>query len=324
MNFANREILIFLFLIPALLYLYSLKIEKSSLNIPLFPNIIKNNTKVLKKIIFYLQKHLVTVSIIFFIIALARPQKGFIYDKSSVKGIDIILAIDISSSMKAEDFKPNRLEAAKEVALKFVKHRENDKIGIVAFSKDALTICPLTLDHQVVSNFIKNLKIGLIEDGTAIGMAIAEGSLRLSKSKSKSRILILLTDGVNNSGKIDPITAARASRVTGIKIYTIGVGSMGRVPYPINDPIFGKKYITVDVSLDESGLKKIASITDGKYFRAIDSKSLEKIYSEIDKLEKSNIETKIFKGKKDIYIYFIIIGLFFLLIHIILNERVII
>ena len=321
MSFENSLILLLFILLPVLVYFYVNKIKKTGITTPLHPRIVETGNSIKDLIYFYLKKGLIIAALILFILALARPQAGFTYKNIKYRGIDIILAIDTSSSMKAEDFKPNRLEAAKDVALKFVNNRPHDRIGLVIFSKDALTLCPLTLDHRVLKNFIKNIKIGLIEDGTAIGMAISEGSLRLSKVKGESRVIILLTDGVNNSGIVDPITAAKAASVINVKIYTIGVGSMGKVPYPIIDPIFGKKYITVDVSLDEDILKKIATITKGSYFRATNSKSLEKVYSEIDKLEKRDIEIKSFTGKRDIYQYFLIIGLFFLIMHLLVNER---
>ena len=311
-------LLILLILLPILIFLYKRQIDKTSINIALPPfqfSSFKN------RIIYqYLKKSFIFIALIFLLIALARPQAGYIYKKSEREGIDIILAMDISSSMKAEDFKPNRLEAAKKVALNFINNRNNDRIGIVIFSKSAITLCPPTFDYNVVKNFVKSLKSGIIDDGTAIGTAIAEGAIRLSKSKTKSKIIILLTDGINNSGNIDPLTAAKTAALLGIKVYTIGVGSIGKVPYPIVDPIFGKRYVSVDISLDEKILKSIADITGGKYFRATNQKKLEEIYREINRMEKTNIKTREFLKRKDIYYYFLIIGAFLLLIHILIND----
>jgi len=311
-------LLILLILIPILTFLYKHQIENSSINIPLPSLNQKNTNKTLINL--YLKKSFIFISLMFIIIALARPQAGYIYKKNQKEGINIILAMDTSSSMKAEDFKPNRLEAAKKVALYFINNRVNDKIGIVIFSKAAITLCPLTFDYNVVKNFIKSLESGIIEDGTAIGTAISEGSIRLSKSKGKSKIIILLTDGINNSGNIDPLTAAKTASLLGIKIYTIGVGSIGKVPYPVDDPIFGKRYVSVDISLDEKVLKSIANITYGKYFKATNQKKLEEIYREINRMEKTSMETRVFLKRKDVYYYFLIIAVLFLLIHIFIND----
>ena len=318
MNLKDAYYLIFLILLPPLMLLYKRRIDKSIINVPL-PTFNLNSIKT-ATIIQYLKKSFIFLALIFLLLAMARPQSGYIYKKNETKGIDIILAMDTSSSMKAEDFKPNRLEAAKKVALNFVNNRHHDRIGVVIFSKDAITLCPLTLDYNVVKNFIKSLESGIIEDGTAIGTAIAEGAGRLSRAKGKSKIIILLTDGINNSGNIDPLTAAKASALIGVKVYTIGVGSIGKVPYPVDDPIFGKRYVSVDISLDENILNNIAEITGGKYFRATNQKKLEDIYKEINKMEKSSFETRDFLRKRDIYTYFLIVGILFLIIHIFINE----
>jgi Ca-activated chloride channel family protein len=242
------------------------------------------------------------------IVALARPQKGFIEDTFSTEGIDIVLAIDISSSMKAEDFKPNRLGAAKSVAKEFVAGRTSDKIGLVAFSRKAITQSPLTVDYGLLQNFLGIIEIGMIPDGTAIGNAIAEAGKRLVSGREKSKVCILLTDGINNSGEIDPLTAAQAARSLGIKIYTIGVGSIGNAPYPVDDPAFGKRYVYLPVQIDEEVLIEIAKITEGRYFRATDTKKLEEIYREIDTLEKSKIEIRQFTRVKEWFVYPLALG----------------
>jgi len=314
----NYYLLGLLIIVPALIYLYKRQIYKNSLHIPL-PKLGLNHIN-RKMIYLYLERSFIFIGLIFLIVSLARPQAGYMYKKSEREGIDIILAMDTSSSMKAEDFKPNRLEAAKKVALSFIDNRINDRIGIVIFSKAAITLCPLTFDYSVVKSFIEYLESGIIEDGTAIGTAIAEGATRLSKSKAKSKIIILLTDGINNSGNIDPLTAAKTAALVGIRVYTIGVGSIGKVPYPVDDPIFGKRYVSVDISLDEKVLKNIAEITGGKYFKATNQKKLEDIYREINKMEKSTIETREFLKRKEVYYYFLIVGILFIIMHIFIND----
>ncbi|MFH2054580.1 MAG: VWA domain-containing protein, partial [bacterium] len=227
------------------------------------------------------------------ILALARPQSGKVKTEISAEGIDIMLALDISGSMKAEDFKPrNRLYVAKQVIKEFVEGRLNDRIGLVVFSKQSFTQCPLTLDYGVLMSFLDQVDFGLIEDGTAIGMAIANGVNRLRESKAKSRIIVLLTDGINNAGEIDPLTAAEIAKTMGIKIYTIGAGKPGKAPYPVDDPIFGRRYVYLEQELDEATLTQVAEITGGRYFRAQSEQMLEKVYKDISELEKSKIKVK--------------------------------
>lgn len=228
-----------------------------------------------------------------FIIALARPQAGQKEEEIITEGIDIVLTLDTSSSMRAEDFKPqNRLGAAKEVMEEFIKSRRNDRIGLVVFSRYSFTQCPLTLDYGVLLNLLDKIHIGMIEDGTAIGTAIANSVNRLRDSTAKSKVIILLTDGINNAGKIDPPTAAKTAEALGIKIYTIGAGKPGGALYPVEDPIFGKRYVRMDTEIDEALLENIANATGGIYFRAKDEKGLREIYETIGKLEKTKIETK--------------------------------
>ncbi len=226
------------------------------------------------------------------VFALARPQSGTHEREVTSEGVDIVLLIDISTSMKGEDFRPrNRLEEAKVQAAEFVSKRENDRIGLVPFAGQAYTACPLTLDHDLLLEFMSQVRMGVVEDGTAIGSALATGANRLRESRAESKIMVLLTDGDNNAGSIDPLTAARAAPSLGIKIYTIGVGKDGKVPYPHTDPIFGKRYQYVETNLDETTLREIAAASGGKYFRAQNAESLAEIYREIDKLERTEISS---------------------------------
>lgn len=237
---------------------------------------------------------------ILLVVALARPQTSSRTEKHTTEGIDIILAMDISGSMLAEDFKPNRIDASKRVAMEFIDGRENDRIGLVVFSGESFTQCPLTTDHSVLKNLMKDIKSGMIEDGTAIGMGLATSVSRLKDSKAKSKVVILLTDGVNNRGFIDPLTGAQIAQSFGIRVYTVGVGTMGMAPYPMQTP-FGIQYQNVPVQIDEEVLQKISDMTGGKYYRATDNKKLKAIYQEIDKLEKSKIETMEFRRKSEIF-----------------------
>ena len=238
------------------------------------------------------------LALFLFIAALARPQSTSHGENITTEGIDIVLATDISGSMLAEDFKPNRIEAAKKVAGEFMDGRINDRIGLVVFGGESFTQCPLTIDHEVVKTLIQELKSGMVEDGTAIGMGLATAVTRLKESKAKSRVVILLTDGVNNRGSIDPLTAAGIAQSFGVRVYTIGVGTIGTAPYPFQTP-YGVRYQNVPVEIDEALLKKIASETGGKYFRATDNEKLKEIYKEIDQLEKTKIEVTQFRRHKE-------------------------
>lgn len=234
------------------------------------------------------------------IIVLARPQTTNSWQSSEVEGIDIMLAIDVSTSMLAEDLKPNRLEAAKEVAAEFVNGRPNDNIGITLFAGESFTQCPLTVDHAVLLNFIHGTRCGLIEDGTAVGMGIANAVSRLKESKAKSKVVILLTDGTNNRGDISPLTAAEIAKSFGIRVYTIGVGTNGEAPYPY--PVGGTvQYVNMKVEIDEKTLAQIASTTEGNYFRATSNSKLKEVYEEIDKLEKTKLNVKEFSKREEAY-----------------------
>ncbi|MDR2130946.1 MAG: VWA domain-containing protein [Odoribacteraceae bacterium] len=248
----------------------------------------------------------------FLTVALARPQSSNSWQEHESEGIDIMLALDISTSMLARDFTPDRLEAAKEVATKFILERPRDRIGLVVFSGESFTQSPLTTDRAVLINVMKEIKSGMIEDGTAIGLGLSNAINRLKDSPSKSRVIILLTDGVNNRTTIAPITAAELAKTFGIRVYTIGVGTMGEAPYPVPTD-FGIVIQPVAVEIDEEILTRIADMTGGKYFRATDNQKLEQIYGEIDQLEKSRIEVKHFSKKNEKYLPFALAGLLLLL-----------
>lgn len=244
------------------------------------------------------------------IIVLARPQSQKSWTSTSTEGIDIVLALDISSSMLAQDFNPNRLEAAKSVAIEFISGRENDRMGLVVFSGESFTQCPLTSDHAVLINLFGSLQSGMIEDGTAIGLGLANAVNRLRNSVSKSKVVILLTDGVNNRGEVAPQTAAEIAEQYGIRVYTIGVGTQGFAPYPVQTP-FGVQYQNVEVEIDEAVLQEISNLTGGKYFRATDNNTLRTIYTEIDKLEKSKVDVKKHRDVVERYwVYALLAGLF--------------
>jgi len=249
------------------------------------------------------------------IVALARPQSFSSGENIYTEGIDISMLLDISGSMLAEDFRPNRIEAAKKVIDEFILGRTSDKIGLVVFARESFTQCPLTVDYPVLRGLLKDIKSGMIEDGTAIGTAIANGVNRLKDSKAKSKVMILLTDGVNNSGEIDPITAGQIAKNFGIRIYAIGVGTMGEAPYPFQTP-YGLRYQMMPVEIDESSLKKIAETTDGKYFRATNNRKLEEIYSQIDNMEKTRVEVTSFRNAKELYYGWLGSGLILLLLEI--------
>jgi len=249
------------------------------------------------------------------LLALARPQAGQQSEEIEARGIDIMMALDTSTSMRAIDFKPdNRLAAAKNVAREFVKGRKYDRIGIVVFSGLAYTQCPLTVDHEAALDFLDKTEIGMTEvDGTAIGSAIATAANRLKGSTGKSKIIILLTDGRNNLGEIDPLTAAQAAAALDIKIYTIGAGQPGGALYPVNDPFLGQQYVKIpEQELDESTLAKIAEISGGRYFRATDTASLSNIFKQIDSMEKSEIKTLTHVRYRELFGYFLWPALFLL------------
>lgn len=248
------------------------------------------------------------------IIVLARPQSVNSSDITNSEGIDIVMALDISGTMMAQDFSPTRLEAAKKVAAEFITDRKNDKIGLVVFSGESFTQCPLTTDHRILLNLLSEVKYGMIEDGTAIGLGLANSVNRLKDSQSESRVVILLTDGSNNAGQITPLDAANLAASYGIRVYTIGVGSRGTAKATMPTPYGGMQTVNIPVDIDERTLTEIASITGGKYFRATDNTSLKEIYHEIDNMEKYHISVNTVTKRKELYIpfalfAFILVGL---------------
>ncbi len=307
-HFANPEFLWLLLVVPLLVLWYLLKNKK--INVPIKFSTIEGfrRTKPSWRVKFlHLPFGLRVFGIILIIIALARPQNSGSEKQIETEGIDIVITLDISGSMLAEDFKPNRLEAAKKITEKFIDERNNDRIGLVIFSAKSFTQCPTTIDHSVLKNLLRQLKSGLIEDGTAIGMGLATAVDRLKDSKAKSRVIILLTDGINNTGIISPLTAAEMAKAFGIRVYTIGVGTLGKAPYPFQTP-FGIQYMNVDVEIDEPLLKDIAQSTGGKYFRATNNKALESIYNEIDQMEKTKIKQTVFTTFSEEFFPFLLIG----------------
>jgi Ca-activated chloride channel family protein len=273
------------------------------------------------------ERHILPVlralAIIFLAFALARPQSGRKEQEISSEGIDIMLILDISGSMRAEDFKPhNRLYVAKQVIKEFIQGRHSDRIGLVVFSKQSFTQCPLTLDYGVLFNFLDQVDFGMIEDGTAIGLAIANSVNRLRESDAKSKVVILLSDGRNNAGEIDPITAAQAAEAINVKIYTIGAGKPGNAPYPIDDPIFGRRYVYIENEIDEPTLKQIAQITGGEYFQAKDEKALARIYNQISQMEMTEIKVEEYLQYNELFSNYAFMGLMLLVIEIVLaNTR---
>jgi len=252
------------------------------------------------------------------IVIIARPQSSESWENITTEGIDIIIDLDISGSMLAEDLKPNRLEASKTVASEFIAGRNNDRIGLVVFSGESFTQCPLTTDHAVLLNLFQGIQSGIIEDGTAIGMGLANSVSRLKDSEAKSKVIILLTDGMNNRGEIAPVTAAEIAKTFGIRVYTIGVGSLGTAPYPFRTP-FGIQYQNVKVEIDEQVLKEIATLTSGKYFRATNNQKLKDIYQEIDQMEKSRIDVKEISSKTEEFQRFLWLAIGLLLMEVLLR-----
>ena len=261
------------------------------------------------------------IAIVAIVTALARPQSTNTTINNDTEGIDIVMGIDVSGSMLAEDFKPNRIEAAKAVALEFVDKRPTDRMGLVIFSGESFTMCPITIDHNVLKEQIMQVKSGMIMDGTSIGMGLATAVDRLRNSKAKSRIIILMTDGVNNMGLIDPITALEIAKAYKIKVYTIGVGTQGQAIIPVQTPLGTQKQM-MPVEIDEPLLRQIAGETGGKYFRATNNKSLETIYNDIDKMEKTSIEVTSFKRYAELFFPFALIAVCCLSVEMLLRYTV--
>jgi len=298
-TFADPAFLWLLVLVPAIIAYYIFRQQKtvSSIRMPdanAFSNAGKSFRNWLRHGLFALR----AATIAFLIIVAARPQKTDKFQDITTEGIDIILTLDISGSMLARDFKPDRLEASKNVATEFISGRPYDRLGLVVFSGESFTQCPLTTDHAVLINLMRELQSGMIEDGTAIGNGLATSVNRIKDSEAKSKVIILLTDGVNNRGEIAPATAADIAKTYGIRVYTIGVGSMGTAPYPVQTP-YGVQYQNMPVEIDEAILREISEKTGGRYFRATDNNKLVQVYSEIDKMEKSKIDVRQFTRREE-------------------------
>ena len=312
-TFKNPDFLYFILLIVPLVAWYVWKFRKSGASIRF--SSVKGLSRIprgWKHYLRHLPFMLEMLGILLLCLALARPQSSKSWQSSDTKGIDITIALDISSSMLAEDFQPNRIEAAKTIATRFISGRPNDRIGLVIFSGVSFTQCPLTTDHAVLINLFKEVHSGMIEDGTAIGNGLATAVARLKDSKAVSKVIILLTDGENNRGEIAPVTAAELAKTFGIRVYTIGIGTIGTAPYPVQTP-YGTQLQQMKVKIDEPTLRKIAQLTGGQYFRATDNQKLEQIYKEIDKMEKSKIEVKQYSKKDEEFEHFALLAGIFLL-----------
>lgn len=321
MTFLHPHLLWLLLLLPVLLLIYVLwrRMQQASLRMPSlhFLDGVGGGVRVyLRHSVFALR--LLALGLI--IIALARPQSSSSWSEDRVEGIDIMLTMDISTSMLAMDFQPNRVEAAKEVAMRFVANRPNDNIGLVVFAGESFTACPLTQDHATLINRLRSMTPGIIEDQTAIGSGIATAIGRLKESKAKSKVIILLTDGANNTGNISPKMAADLAKTFGISIYTIGVGSgAGEAPYPIETP-FGTVVRNMPVDLDEPTMRQIAEISGGAYFRATDNESLSAIYKKIDQLEKTKLSTRNYHTTYEEFFIFVLVAALLLLIEFVLRS----
>jgi Ca-activated chloride channel family protein len=298
MTFANPEYFYLLLLLPLMAWRLWRSRKKAEPDIQVSSSLPFAGERTMRVRLIWLIPVFRMVALTLLVVSLARPRSASEGENVTTEGIDIVLVIDVSGSMLAEDFTPNRIESAKRVALEFIKGRPEDRIGLVVFAGESFTQCPLTLDHDVLSGLLADIRSGLIEDGTAIGMGLATGVSRLKESQAKSRVIILLTDGVNNRGSIDPRTAAGIAETFGIRVYTVGVGTMGSAPYPVQTP-FGTRYQNVPVEIDEELLRSIAEKTDGKYFRATDDQALQGVYDEIDRLEKSRIEVTAFRRYRE-------------------------
>lgn len=324
-RFANPEYLILLLLVPFLAVYYWRRRGKMTGQLKF--STLRHIRRVPPSFrqLFYRQLYIIRLAVIALVIlGLARPQSGTHREEVITEGIDIMMVLDVSSSMMAEDFKPkNRLEAAKLVAQEFVEGRNNDPIGLVIFAGEAFSQCPLTLDYGVLLQILEKTEIAPQEwDGTAIGNGLATAVTRLKDSKAKSKVIIMLTDGENNAGEVDPITAAQVANTFNVRVYTIGAGTRGTAMVPVNDPFFGKRYVPMQVEIDEELLTRIAEISGGRYFRATDTEKLRQIYHEIGELEKTKIQVKEFTRYRELFIYYAGAGLLLLVLEIVLSNTV--
>ena len=307
-HFANPNLLFFLLVIPLLVWLHVRRTRQGQGSLQFSSTLALEGIRTSWTVHF---RHILfginMLALAFAITALARPQKGSQSDEILTEGIDIVIALDASGSMAAEDFEPrNRFFVAKSVVNKFVEGLRYDRAGLIVFAAKAYTRCPLTLDHGVLLTVLKSIELGAIEDGTAIGNALATCLNRLRESKSKSKVIILITDGVNNRGEIQPIDAAEMAKSLNVKIYTVGVGSTGTARFPVDDPVYGRTYANMKVEIDEDSLKQIAEITGGLYYRATDRPSLEKIFEDIGRLEKTKIKVKTYTHYNERFIDYLL------------------
>ena len=319
-TFAHPYLLLLLLVIPLMAVWYVLRYRKQKpalqfSNISLFKGVHKTFRQRAYPLLFILRM----VAVGALVVALARPQSMLSRQEMKVEGIDIGLAMDVSGSMLAEDFKPKRLEAAKKVAAEFIDGRKNDRMGLVVFAGEAFTQVPLTIDHNVLLKQLSTLKDGMMKDGTALGDGLATAINRIKDSEAKSKVIILLTDGINNQGAVDPQSAAEIAALYNIRLYTIGVGTQGLAPYPFRDQFGRKRYQNVPVELDEKLLTQMAqSTTDGQYFRATNKKSLQQIFKQIDEMEKSKIDVTRYAQTKDEYQGWLVLAAIALLLEILL------
>lgn len=323
-TFANKELLWLLLVIPVIVAWYIWK--DNTYTAELKVSSLSGFEGVKKSIKLYLRHSLIVLrlfAVALLIVVLARPQSRSSWKDVKTEGIDILMSLDISGSMLAKDFKPNRLEAAKDVAIEFIDSRPNDRIGLVIFSGESFTQCPLTTDHSVVKNLFAGIRTGMVKDGTAIGNGLATAVSRVKDSKAKSKVVILLTDGVNNQGSVAPLTAAEIAKAFGVRVYTIGVGTRGKALAPVAMyPDGSYQFGYVDVNIDEKSLTEISEMTGAKYFRATDNKKLKEVYKEIDRLEKTIFEEKNFTNKAEHFLPFAISAAVFLLLEFLLRNLV--
>ena len=320
MVFLNPNYLYLLLLLIPLIAWYVIRLSKTQASFKLAStSAFKNMKPGLRVYMRHLPFLLRVASIALIIIVIARPQSVNSWEETETQGIDIVLALDVSGSMLSQDLQPDRLQAAKKVASEFVVDRKNDNIGLVVFAGESFTQCPLTTDHKVLLNLLNDIEFGIIEDGTAIGLGLATSVNRLKDSESDSRVVILLTDGTNNSGQIAPLTAADLARSYGIRVYTVGVGTTGMAPTPVQTP-FGIRMQNMPVDIDEKTLTEIAVMTGGQYFRAQDTDGLRQVYDEIDEMEKYLISVQNVTQRKEVFLPFALIALALLLVELLLRR----
>ena len=321
MTFQNPEILWLLLIVPLLVAYYVwVGRQRATLLVSTLGS--GRAPRTLRYWLRHLPVVLRLISLSLLIVALARPVEEHAESETTIEGIDIVLAMDISGSMLAQDFRPNRIESAKNIASEFVADRQGDRLSIVAFAGEAFTQCPLTSDRSAVQTSLAHLRSGIIDDGTAIGNGLATAINRLRESSSKSKVVVLLTDGVNNSGSMSPLMAADIAKNMGIKVYTIGVGRRGQAPTPVMDAFGNVGLAMMNVEIDEELLREISSLTGGKYFRAENAEALTKIYDEIDQMEKSKVEINDYISYEELYLGWLIWGLILLIAEVLISRVV--